>query len=77
MIVCIGQFHQDFLVLSQLNLQGKFEPGNVIFFQTSLIEHFLEEFQDEKSALICFTNASVADAMEQNTFLQDPHCSSE
>ena len=68
-MVCIGQFRQGFLVLPQLNLRVKFEPGDVIFFRASFLEHFLEEFQGERSALVFFTHASVADAIEQNTFL--------
>ena len=76
-MVCIGQFCQGSLVLPQLNLRVKFEPGDVIFFRASFLEHFLEEFQGERSALVFFTHASVADAIEQNTFLQDLPRSSE
>lgn len=71
-MVCIGQFRHGFLVLPQLNLRVKFEPGDVIFFRASFLEHFLEEFKGERSALVFFTHASVADAIEQNNFSQDP-----
>lgn len=77
MMVCVGQFDQGYLVLQQLNHRVKFEHGDVIFFWASFLEHLLEQFQGERSALVFFTHASIANAIEQDTFLQDLPPSSE
>ena len=53
---CTGPFTGGLLVLPDLEVKVQFEPGDIIFFRACLLEHYLEDFEGNRSCLVFFTH---------------------
>lgn len=60
-ITCLGDFSGGNLVFPDLGIKLDFKPGDVIFFRSRLLEHFVGSFEGERSSLVFFTHQDVLD----------------
>ena len=56
---CFGDFTGGELVILPLKMMFKFEPGDVIFFRSTLIEHYVLPFTGDRTSLVFFTDHNV------------------
>ena len=54
-----GNFDGGHLVLPDLQVKLDFKPGDIIFFRSRLLEHFVTDFQGERSSMVFFTHENV------------------
>ena len=58
-MICCGNFTGGYLVLADLGVKLDFKPGDIIFFRSRLLEHFITDFVGERSSLVFFTHENV------------------
>ena len=56
---CFGNFTGGELVIPALKMTFKFEPGDVIFFRSTLLEHYVLPFTGDRTLLVFFTHHNV------------------
>jgi hypothetical protein len=58
-MTCIGNFTGGNLVLPALGVQLQHEAGDVIFFRSAVLEHWVAPFKGERTAFVFFTKANM------------------
>ena len=58
-MVCWGDFSGGYLALPDLRVKLDFKPGDIIFFRSRLLEHFITDFEGERSNMVFFTHENV------------------
>lgn len=58
-MVCWGDFSGGYLALPDLGVKLDFKPGDIIFFRSRLLEHFVTDFEGERSSMVFFTHENV------------------
>lgn len=56
---CFGGFTGGELVIPVLKMVFKFQPGDVIFFRSALLEHYVLPFEGDRTSLVFFTHHNV------------------
>jgi len=56
---CFGNFTGGELVFPDLGIKIPYVPGDVIFFRSSVLEHFVAPFKGERSVLVFFTKKTT------------------
>lgn len=59
---CWGEFEGGELVLPTLKLALKFQPGDVVFFRSALLYHYLMPFVGHRTSFVFFTHQDVVEA---------------
>lgn len=55
----IGTFSGGHLVVPELEIKIQIEPGDILFFKSALLIHFVEEYVGKRSSMVFFTHDSV------------------
>lgn len=63
---CAGKFTGGLLVLPELELKLQFEPGDVVYFRSAILEHYVTGFEGERSSFVFFTPATLANVIGEN-----------
>jgi hypothetical protein len=50
-ICCAEQFTGGLLVLPKLKLKLQNKPGDVVYFQSTILEHYVTEFEGDRSSM--------------------------
>ena len=58
-MVCWGDFSGGYLALPDLRVKLDFKPGDIIFFGSRLLEHFVTDFEGKRSSMVFFTHENV------------------
>ncbi|RPB06917.1 hypothetical protein P167DRAFT_478219, partial [Morchella conica CCBAS932] len=56
MMICAGNFTGGYLVLPQLGIKLDFKPGDIIMFKAALLEHFLSDFEGDRTSFVFFNH---------------------
>jgi len=56
-----GSFTGGFLCLPDLNIKVPFQPGDVVYFRSAVLEHYVTDFVGQRYSCVLFTKASVHD----------------
>ena len=56
---CFGDFTGGELVIPLLKMMFKFEPGDMIFFMWTLLEHYVLPFTGHRTSLVFFTHHNI------------------
>ena len=56
---CFGEFTSGELVIPVLKMRFQFQPGDVIFFRSTLLEHYVLPFMGNRTSLVFFTHHNV------------------
>ena len=54
-IMAVGSYRGGAVVLLALGIQLQHEPGDVIFFRSAVLEHFVAPFERDRAAVVLFT----------------------
>lgn len=65
-MTCVGSFTGGELCLPDLDVNITFLPGDVIFFRSSLLEHFVRKYVGTRSSLIFFSQTDPKIPLTQN-----------
>lgn len=71
-MTCVGSFTGGELCLPDLDVNITFLPGDVIFFRSSLLEHFVRKFVGMRSSLIFFSQTDPKIPLTQNARFIEP-----
>lgn len=52
---CWGDFTGGHLVIPILGIQLQFKPGDIVFFRSTLLEHYVLPFEGERNSLVFFS----------------------
>ena len=56
---CFGNFTGGELVIPMLKMKFKFQPGDVIFFRSTVLEHYVLPFVGDRTSLVFFTHHNI------------------
>ena len=56
---CDGDFEGGELVISELRLKIAFKPGDVIFFRSAILQHFILPFDGKRTSFVFFSHANL------------------
>ena len=56
---CFGDFTGGELVIPVLGMKFRFQPGDVIFFRSTLLEHYVLPFIGDRTSLVFFTHHNL------------------
>ena len=59
-MVCWDNFSRGYLALLDLGVKLDFKPGDIILFRSRLLEHFVTDFEGERSSMVFFTHENVS-----------------
>ena len=51
-MVCLGDFSGGYLALPDLGVKLDFKPGDIILFRSRLLEHFVTDFEGDRSSIV-------------------------
>jgi hypothetical protein len=54
-MMAVGNYKGGAVVLPALGIQLQHEPGDVIFFRSAVLEHFVAPFEGDRAAVVFFT----------------------
>ena len=58
-MICSGNFEGGELCVPGLNLKLGHKPGDIIFFRSSLLEHFVGDFTGDRSSMVFFSHEKL------------------
>jgi len=63
-MICCREFEERELCFPGLGLKLEHKPGDVIFFCSTLLEHFVSNFDRNRTSLVFFSHENLIDTEE-------------
>jgi len=63
-MICCREFEEGELCFPGLGLKLEHKPGDVIFFCSTLLEHFVSDFDGNRTSLVFFSHENLIDTEE-------------
>jgi len=64
--VLAGDFKGGALAFPELGVRLHLEPGDVVFFRSTVLKHYVEDFDGERAVLVFFTHQNVFEAHQRD-----------
>lgn len=59
MMICAGNFTKGHLVIPDLRIRLDFKPGDVIMFKAAILEHYLTDFEGDRTSFVFFNHQNI------------------
>jgi len=63
-MICCGEFEGGELCFPELGLKLEHKPGDIIFFRSTLLKHFVSDFDGNRTSLVFFSYENLIDTEE-------------
>jgi hypothetical protein len=63
-MICCGEFEGGDLCIPGLGLKLQHRPEDVVFLRSSLLEHFVSDFDGSRTSLVFFSHENLIDTGE-------------
>lgn len=63
-MTCVGAFSGGELCLPQLDVKLAFQPGDVVFFRSAVLEHFIAPCTLPRSSFVFFSHSNAENLVQ-------------